>query len=149
MIRSSDVEDRGTVRATIFWSVRILPYSITFTLNVQDTTQHTFACPHERSKVCCVVGRTFSVKVIGGPRTTLSETSYLTLFFTIQRSNLRSRLRDRIAPSRLIKAKWRTQCTNWRTQCSDQRRCSLMMSINVALIEHLQNLSPLPVPYLH
>ena len=33
---------------------------ITFTLNVGATTQHTFECPHERSKVCCDVAQTFA-----------------------------------------------------------------------------------------
>ena len=43
---------------------------ITFFANA--TTQHTFKCPHERSKLCFDMGE----EVIGGTRTTHSGASY-------------------------------------------------------------------------
>ena len=42
---------------------------------------HTFEYPHEQSKVCYVVARTFGVRLTGGPRTSLSGASY-TLHFS-------------------------------------------------------------------
>ena len=56
---------------TITILVRVPAYYVH--ANVWATTQHTFECPHERSKICCDVARTFGLKIIGGTRTTLSR----------------------------------------------------------------------------